>query len=120
VSRLPLWTDLDCVDLDKTRVYLERSMPLPVNLSPYRDNCLSPYDPFLQIIPRTIGRLKSLPITGWPENLQDITDHLSQPAPLLEELSMHGGCDHALYCNLEFTSTLFNGDLSSLRKLCLK
>ena len=120
MSHPPLWTDLDCVNLDKTHVYLERSMPLPVNLSLYRNNGLPTYDPFLQIIPHTIGRLKSLSVGGKPENLQDITDRLSQPAPLLEELSIHGGCDHALYRNPVLASTLFNGDLSSLRKLCLE
>ena len=119
-TRSSLWTDLYCVDPDKSEVYLERSKPVPINLSLYRRDGLSPHDPFFQIIPRAIRRLKSLSVEGTPRNLQDITVHLSHPAPLLEELSIHGGCENAPHRNPVLTSTLFNGDLSSLRTLRLE
>jgi len=32
-----MWTDLDRVDLDKTRLYLERSKSSPINLTPDSD-----------------------------------------------------------------------------------
>ena len=116
MSHPHLWTDLDCAGLNKTRIYLERSLPLPINLSLYR-NGLIPSDPFFHITPHTIRRLKSLSVVGGPGDLQKIVNHLSQPAPLLEELSIHGDCDRR---NPALMSALFNGDLSSLRKLCLK
>ena len=63
-SRPSLWTDLNCADLDKAEVYLERSKSLPINLSLDRDDSLSPSDPFLQIIPRVVGQLGSLSVCG--------------------------------------------------------
>jgi hypothetical protein len=104
---------------DKTRVYLERSEVSPINLTLGRDGGLPPRDPFFQIIPHAIGRLKSLSVYGTPENLQYITAQLSQPAPLLENLGIHGGCDSRPRRSPVLTSTLFGGDLSSLRELCL-
>ena len=58
-------------------------------------------------------------MVGTPENLQDITTHLSHPASLLKELSIYGGYANAPHRNPALTLTLFNRDLSSLRKLCL-
>ena len=114
VSRPSLWTDLDCVDSDKTCVYLERSKSSPIDLWLDRKGRLSPHDPLFQIIPHAIGRLKSLHIdakSGW---VQSISAHLSRPAPLLEKLSIRS--KH----HPELASTLFGGDLSPLRKLHLR
>jgi len=91
-SRSSLWTDLDCLCTDKTRVYLERSKSSPINLSLYRDNNLSSHDPLFQITPHAIARLKSLSLRGAPWNLKDITTQLSLPAPLLENVMIDGGC----------------------------
>jgi hypothetical protein len=120
ISRSSLWTDLDCEDGDQARVYLERSRSLPVNLSLDTEVRLSPHHPFSEIIPHAIGRLRSLSIDGTPENLQDITAHLSHPAPLLEKLSICSGYDHRPHLNPMLRPALFNGDLSSLRELCLE
>ena len=65
-SRSSLWSNLYCVNLEKTLAYLQRSKSSPVNLSLTRDNALYP----CQIIPRVIGRLKSLSIEGIPGNVQ--------------------------------------------------
>jgi len=111
VSRASLWTNLDCANLEKTRVYLERSKSSPIHLSLYRHGCL---DPFIEIIPHTIERLKSLGFDPMAGGLQRITAHLSRPTPLLEELTINGGND------LVLPPTLFNGDLSSLRRLHLE
>ena len=120
MTRSSLWTHLDCVNADKTRVYLERSRSSPINLSLDRDDDMSPCDPFFQTIQHAIGRLKSLSIKGTPGILQDITARLSGPAPLLEELSVHGGCQYARHLNPVLTPALFDGNLSSLRKLRLE
>ena len=109
------------MDVDQTRVYLERSNSSPINVSIDRsDHGLSPCDPFLQIFPHATGRLKSLTVGVELEYLRDITTHLSLPAPLLEDLSVHGGIGHLPQHNPTLTSTLFDGDLSSLRELCLQ
>jgi len=118
ISRSSLWSNLDCVDAEKTRVYLERSGTSPINVRLRRGR--SPYslDTFLQIIPQAIGRLRSLSVSTEPGDLQDIISHLFHPAPLLETLHLdeyHREPQH--YPVLE--STILNGDLSSLRRLHL-
>ena len=75
--------------MDKTRVYLNRSKSSLINVSLNRYRRLPPSDPFLQIVPRAIGRLKFLSIKTVPD------------IPVL-------------------ASTLFNGDLISLRELRLR
>jgi hypothetical protein len=120
ISRPSLWTDLDCGDGDKTRVYLERSKSLPVNLSLDTDDCLPSYSLFSGMIPHVIERLGSLTARAPPEELQAITDHLSRPAPLLEKLFICGDPNYNLRSNPVLTPALFNGDLSSLRKLHLE
>ena len=118
-SRSSLWTDFDCIDEDKTRVYLERSKSSPIRLQLARDGGLTPSDPFSEIIPHAIGRLKALYIEGTPEHLKDIAARLSHPAPLLEILFLHGGCESTPHRSPMLTPALFNGDLSSLHELCL-
>ena len=93
ISRSSLWTGFNLAgfnraNADKTRVYLEHSKSSPINISLWlgKRSGLSPHDPFLQIAPHVIGRLKSLVIKG---NTHPITTHLSHPAPLLEYLSIH-------------------------------
>ena len=54
-SRPSLWVDFNCADVDKTRVYFERSKTSSINVSLEIADDLSPHDPFLQIIPRAIG-----------------------------------------------------------------
>ena len=115
-----LWTDFDCEELnaDKTRVYLERSKSSPIHLRLDGGDDLSPQSPFLQIIPHSIDRLESLTLNGTSGNLQEITVHLSSPAPLLEYLFINSNSPEPRR-NPVLTTTLFSGDLSSLRELCL-
>ena len=113
---------MDCKNEDKTRIYFERSKPLPVDLSLYTNDPLPPHHPFFKIIPHAIGRLRSLTIDGTLEHLPEITAHLSRPAPLLEELSIcnvydpDSEPDHSP----ALAPTLFNGDLPSMCTLELK
>jgi len=114
VSCPSLWTKLDCVDLDRTRVYLERSKSSPIDLSLDSDHCTSLSDPFFNFLPHVAGRLKSLHIEGGSKHLQPISAYLLRPAPLLEELRIRSYNDPVL------PSTFLNEDLSSLRLLYLE
>jgi hypothetical protein len=118
-----LWTDFDCEDLDvdKTRVYLERSKssPISVRIDEGSDD-LSPHNSFFQIVPHAVDRLKSLVVNGTPRNLSAITAPLSRPAPLLEYLWIDGNCESMPQDNPTLTSALFNRDLPSLRELHLE
>ena len=120
ISHSSLWANFQCTDTDKTRIYLERSKSSPIGLSLSREGDLPPHDPYFQVIPRAIGRLKSLFVQATPNNLSDITAHLSHPAPLLEYLSIDGDHEFHLNGHASFTTTLFNGDLSSLHTLHLQ
>ena len=111
VSHPLLWTRLDCVCLEKTRVYLERSKSSPISLS-LDGNYLPLLDPFFKLNPDIIGRLKSMHIDTSMRGLDTIAARLSRPAPLLEVLSIYG-------CYDPLASTFLNGDISSLRKLHL-
>ena len=108
VSRPSLWTNVDCVDLEQTRVYLERSKSSPINLSLDSDFFEA------ELIPSATGRLKSLYIDAFSEDLEFIGTHLSHPSPLLEVLSIRSYDDPVL------PASLFNGNLSSLHELYLR
>ena len=120
MSRSSLWTDFDCSDEEKTRVYFERSKSSPIDLSLDISDGISSLDPFFQIIPDATGRLKSLYIDGPSEDLEVATSHLSHPAPLLHHLSIRLGSEDEPDRYPALPSALFNGDLSSLRTLHLE
>ena len=115
-SRPSLWNHLNCADVNKTRAYLERSKssPLEITLNKNTEKGISYRDNALPLLGPHIGRVKSLAVTGVGEDiLPIITTHFSCPVPLLERLSIVIHCPFAPVLN----STLFNGDLSSLRTL---
>jgi len=119
-SRPLLWNRLDCVDVNKTHAYLERSKSssLEISLKKDKEKPVISYrnDALLQVVPH-INRVKSLTVTGLMEDvLQDITIHFSCPVPLLENLSIIMRCLHAPVLD----PALFNGGLSSLRTLELE
>jgi len=105
------------MDAKKTRVYLERSKSSTIKLWLDRENGLFPHDPFLQFPPSALRRLCYLHINTDFDHLQTITDYFSRSAPLLQDLSIFGSEDPFL--NPMLATTLFDGDLSSLRHLCL-
>jgi len=116
ISRASLWANLSYVDAEKTRVYLKRSKSSPINLCLERLEGLVYDDPFREITPPIVGRLKHLFLHA--TDLQDITKYLIHPAPLLEHLTINrtsgdSGSDSVL------PTTLFDGNLSSLRELHL-
>ena len=110
-----LWTRLDCRDVDKTRVYIQRSKSSGLNISLRRSEGRAFLEnPFLWVSPH-IGRLKFLSIVGTEDTLRNIAQHISRPTPLLRGLTIDLTCGPAPILN----STLFNGDLSSLHTLTL-
>ena len=114
-----LWTDLDCVDTEKTRVYLNRSKSSSIHLSLNRDEGPFLDDPFFELAPDVIGRLESLTVEVAPEHFQNITDRLSRPAPLLRKLEIDIDYTFEPQHNPVLGPALFDGDLSSLRELHL-
>ena len=112
VSCPSLWTWLDFTDIEKTRVYIERSKcaPLEIHLElPYEEEA------FLLAIPH-IHRLKTLWVSGDPaELLPVLVEHFSCPLPLLNELEIDFPYDD----DPTLPHGLFNGDFSSLHKLTL-
>ena len=119
VSRSSLWTNFNCSDEEKTRVYFKRSKSSPINLSLDLSKGILPCDPIFHIIPHATGRLKSLFVKGLAGDMEVVTSHLSHPAPLLERLSIHSDPRLAHRAPV-LPSALFNGDASSLRMLCLE
>ena len=119
-----MWTHFVCkASVNKTRTYLKRSKSSPINVWLGRGDDLSHSDPFFQIIPHAIGRLKSLSIAVTWGSLQDITAHLSHPAPLLGKLEIDGGPSGSSgFAPLRYpepTTALFNGDLHLLHEFRL-
>ena len=117
ISRPTLWEDLRSGDTEKTLTYLERSKTTPVNVTVSRYGKLFPQDSFLQVIPRTAGRLKSLSINVIPEYLNDIVPHLSTPEPLLESLDIF--IDTVESDEVTTLPPIFGRDLPALRDLRL-
>ena len=118
ISRSSLWTNFYCRSADKIRVYLERSNSSPINVLLYRNGALSIGDPLFQIVPHYAARFRSLSIAASPKILRDIFAHLPPHIPLLEKLDVDGGFGPEALHDLHdpfLTTSLFNGDLSSLR-----
>ena len=115
VSRPSLWTRLDVSNADKTRVYIERSKPLSLEICLKVRDTLNQNEAFLLAVPH-IPRLKALSVSGNPTQLLPIlVEHFSGTAPLLEALTVGFDATQAL----TLPDNLFNGDLSSLRELSL-
>ena len=115
IARSSLWACLDCTNIDKTRVYIERSKSSPLELSLYESQVeIFLEDAFLLVAPH-ISRLKSLSLTVTTDLLKNLTPHFSRPIPLLRKLSI----DIFGLSTAVLEDTLFNGDLSSLRSLAL-
>ena len=116
ISHTSLWTRLDCMNVDKTRAYIERSKtsPLEIYLKD-ANNTFCLVEAFLLAVPH-IGRLRELSVSGNPAPvLPVLAEHFSCHVPLLSKLDINLVCDQASI----LPGTLFNGDLSSLRELRL-
>ena len=116
ISCPSLWTRLDCMNVDKTRVYIERSKSSPLGIDIGRvGNASYREEAFVLAIPH-IGRLRNLSISGNPTKvLPTLVEYFSCPVLLLNELNINFICGQAP----TLPDKLFNGDLPSLRELCL-
>jgi len=111
-----LWTRLGCANVDKTRVYINRSKSSPLEICLGTDGlgrfCKGA---FLATVPH-LGRLKTLSVFERSSVLQVLVGHFSRPFPLLRVLKI--GLAHKP--TLTLPSTFSNGDLSSLCELILE
>ena len=113
ISRSSLWTQLDFANVDKTRTYIQRSKSSPLEIHLGRDEDDTYLDDALFLATPHVPRLKSLTI--YMDALPAAIRYFYRRAPLLEVLDISLTCPHPPVLN----RTLFNGDLSSLRKLTL-
>ena len=107
-----LWTRLDFTNVDKTRTCIERSQSSPLEIYLEDDEDIEYLDAFPLVIPH-LRRFKSLTISGGV--LLELLKHFRCQTPLLEELNIYFYYSH----DPTFDCTLFDEDLSSLRKLTL-
>lgn len=117
ILRSSLWTSLDCTNVEKTRVYIERSKssPLEISLEKHHDGAYC--NNALLLAAPHINRLGSLTVHGPSDILPDLNKHFNCPTPLLRKLKIDLAFDRNRPPS--FPGTLFNGNLSSLRKLSL-
>lgn len=117
ISRSSLWTSLDCTNVGKTRVYIERSKTSPVGIHLEKSYSNAYRSDALLLAAAHINRLRSLTVCGSSGILPDLEKHFSCPAPLLRKLKINFDFDRSRAPS--FPMTLFNGDLSGLRDLSL-
>lgn len=112
ISHPSLWTRLDCTNVSKTRVYIERSKSSPLEIYLEEDDFL--HDAFLLTVPH-LGRLGSLTISGSSDCLLQLTGYFGSSAPFLENLKLTSTCtSHPI-----IEDAIFDGNLPSLRKFHL-
>ena len=112
-----LWTRLDCMNIEKTKTYIERSKSSPLEISLGQVGDMSYREEAFILAATHVSRLRTLSIIGLSptHDLPALAEHLSLPAPLLDRLNIDLICDQTPI----LPDGLFNGDLSSLRELCL-
>ena len=118
-SRPSLWTRLDCRNVDKTRIYIERSKTLPLNITLRESRDTSLFNRALSVAIPFLSRSNSITISVLsPKTLMNLLDSLPFSAPLLKEVEifLHG---HHSGRHAVIPSTIFPQHPSPLRKLCL-
>lgn len=114
ISRASLWTHLDLMHVDQTRVYIQRSKSSPLEILIGGDPPFQFSDDALSLVmPHLHHRLKSLTIMGG--DIPSISKQFHFHSPLLEELKICVGPSEEPTLDRE----LFNGALSTLRSLSL-
>ena len=112
ISRASLWTHLDCTDLGKTNVYIQRSRGSLIEISIATTERRP--DAFC-LVHSFIGRFKTLTLSGFAYDIVKLVGYLSSPSPLLEKLDIQ--VRNCGYATIE--GTLLGGNLLSLRELRL-
>ena len=113
ISRSSLWTNLDFANVDKTQTYIQRSKTSPLNIILLRRKGYSYLDDAFSLVIPHVCRLQSLFIRS--RILPYALTHFRCHTPLLEELDISIDTPDAPMLD----STLFGGDLPSLRELSL-
>ena len=121
VSRPSLWTHLDCKNLEKTKIYIERSKNFLLEIHLGGRGMTRSWEQALLLVVRHIGGLKTLSASSWqppvtPALLQILVERFSRPIPILRTLKIDLTHDDP---SLTLPRMLFNGNLSSLRELHL-
>ena len=124
-SRPSLWAHLNGTNVDKTRVYIERSRssPLEVHIGVYSEDSLDldadirdSSEAALHLMVPHFGRLKTLYVRTTSSSVPPaLVEHFSCRLPLLEKLAIESVYDYLP----PLPDELFEGDLSSLRELSL-
>ena len=110
------WTRLDCISVDKTKVYIERSKSCPLEISLGQTDDAFNWEEAFGLTAPHISRVRTLSVSGNPAQvLPALTGHFFCSAPLLDNLKINLICTRAP----TLPEKLFNGDLSFLRKLDL-
>jgi len=115
ISRASLWTSLDCENSDKTGAYIQRSRGSPLEVSLAARGPTHPPKDVLLLVLQHISRFKALTVYGTPLTVPNLVKHFNSPAPLLEKLDI----PVLSLGSAPVKSTIFGGNLSSLRKLRL-
>lgn len=117
IAHSSLWTHFECKDIEKTRIYIERSKSSPLEIALYEHGESHNYheEAFLLVIPH-INRIASISISGGQDLFQYLIKHFSCHVLLLRDLDL----TLTLKPSPALDNKLFNGDLSSLRTLSLR
>jgi len=87
-----LWSCLDCTNVDKTLTYICRSKSSCMDISLFKTRDKSSIKNALLLAVAQIGRFRSLSIVGSGDFLQNLTKHLTHPAPSLKKLEINLTC----------------------------
>ena len=110
-SRPLLWSHLDCMNVGRTKLYIERSKRCPLEIS-LRQARYTFYreEAFALTVPH-IARLRTLSVSGKPTKvLPVLVKHFSRPVPLLDTLRISLVCGQAPISS----GKLFNSSLHEL------
>ena len=113
-----LWTRMDRTSVDETKTYIERSKTSPLEIYLQCRTNSSYGDEALILAAEHVGRLRTLSTKGdLAQVLIALVKHFSCPVPPLGKLTIKHF--HFYGPAPTLPNELFNGDLSSLHKLCL-
>ena len=113
-SRPSLWARLDCANVEKTRVYIERSRSFPLAVQLDDDGDMTCWEEAFLLVAPHMSRLKTLFVTSSSTQIiPALVKNFSCRLPLLDDLDIEIGSGE--YPSLP--DGLFDGDLSSLREL---
>ena len=113
-----LWACLDCASVDKTKTYIERSKSSPLEIYLQHSNNPFHQEEALILAATHVGRLRTISAEGGLTQVFTVlAKHFSGPTPHLKKLDVR----HVRYYGPAPTlpNELLNGDLPSLRELCL-